>query len=154
VIRALDLTDVATAERVLVVQRLAYAVEASLIGFDGIPPLHEDLAGLMASTEHWLGRYSDDGELVAAVAYELPDPDTIEISRLVVDPAHARRGHGRALLDHLDELEPRAISLVSTGTANAPATSLYLSRGYRADGELEIAPGITITRFRRNLRRL
>jgi ribosomal protein S18 acetylase RimI-like enzyme len=152
VILALDLTDVATAERVLVVQRLAYAVEAALIGFDGIPPLHEDLAGLMASEEHWLGRYTDDGELVAAVAYELPDPETVAISRLVVDPAHARRGHGRALLDHLDFLEPRPVSLVSTGTTNTPATSLYLSRGYNADTELEIAPGITVTQFSRNLR--
>lgn len=149
-IRALDLADAAIAERVLVIQRLAYAIEAELIGFDGIPPLHEDLAGLMSSTELWLGRYSD-GELVAAVAYELPDRATIEISRLVVDPAHARRGHGRALLDHLDELEPRPTSLVSTGTANTPATSLYLSRGYTADSETEIAPGITITHFRRNL---
>lgn len=150
-IRALDLTDVATAERVLVVQRLAYTVEAELIGFDGIPPLHEDLAALAASSEYWLGRYAE-GKLVAAVAYELPDPDTIEISRLIVDPAHARRGHGRALLDHLDELEPRPVSLVSTGTANTPATTLYLSRGYIATNEVEIAPGITITQFHRNLR--
>jgi GNAT superfamily N-acetyltransferase len=151
VIRALDLTDPETAERVLVVQRLAYAVEAQLIGFDGIPPLQEDLKALMATEEHWLGRYVD-AELVAAVAYELPDPGTIEISRLVVDPAHARRGHGRALLDHLDELEPRPVSLVSTGTANTPATTLYLSRGYTATGQVEIAPGITITQFRRSLR--
>jgi ribosomal protein S18 acetylase RimI-like enzyme len=149
--KALDLTDAVTAERVLVVQRLAYAVEAELIGFDGIPPLHEDLAALVASSEYWLGRYSE-GELVAAVAYELPDPDTIEISRLIVDPAHARRGHGRALLDHLDQLEPRPVSLVSTGTANTPATTLYLSRGYTATGQVEIAPGITITQFRRALR--
>jgi GNAT superfamily N-acetyltransferase len=149
VIRALDLTDLATAERVLAVQRLAYAVEAELIGFDGIPPLHEDLAALMSSTEHWLGRYSDN-ELVAAVAYELPAADTVDISRLVVDPAHARRGHGRALLDQLDAIEPRPVSLVSTGTANAPATSLYLSRGYTAIGQVEIAPGVTITQFRRH----
>ena len=147
-IRALDLTDVATAERVLEIQHLAYAVEAELIGFDGIPPLHEDLAALMSSAELWLGRYSD-GDLVAAVAYELPNPETVEISRLIVDPAHARRGHGRALLDHLDDLEPRPVSLVSTGTANVPATSLYLSRGYAAGAEVEIAPGITITSFRR-----
>ncbi len=150
-IRALDLTDAATAERVLHVQRLAYAVEAELIGFDGIPPLHEDLETLMATKEYWLGRYVD-ARLVAAVAYELPDPETIEISRLVVDPAHARRGHGRALLDHLDELEPRPTSLVSTGTANTPATALYLSRGYTATGQVEIAPGITITQFSRGPR--
>lgn len=147
-IRALDLSDRAVAERVLAIQRAAYAVEAELIGFDGIPPLQEDLAGLMTSTEHWLGRY--DGEvLVGAVAYEFPDDATVEISRLIVDPAHARRGHGRALLDHLDQLEPRPVSVVSTGSANAPAVTLYKSRGYAEIGQVEVAPGIHITRFRR-----
>lgn len=147
-IRALDLADPETAKRVLVVQHLAYAVEAELIGFDGIPPLQEDLAGLMASTEHWLGRYEGD-TLVAAVAYEFPDESTVEISRLVVDPAHARRGHGRALLDHLDAVEPRPTSLVSTGSANHPATALYLSRGYTETGRTTIAPGVQVTHFSR-----
>ena len=113
-ITPLDLTDHTLAERLLQIQHAAYAVEAELIGFDGIPPLQEDLAGLMQSTEHWLGRY-DGSTLVGAVAYEFPDDDTVEIARLIVDPAHARRGHGKALLDHLDELEPRPTSQVSTG---------------------------------------
>ncbi|MGW1341455.1 GNAT family N-acetyltransferase [Kribbella sp. NPDC002412] len=147
-IRPLDLSDRALAERVLAIQRAAYAVEAELIGFDGIPPLQEDLDGLMASTEHWLGRYDGD-VLVGAVAYEFPDQDTVDISRLIVDPAHARRGHGRALLDHLDQLEPRPVSIVSTGTANTPAINLYKSRGYHETARIEIAPGVTVTQFSR-----
>ncbi|TDW70651.1 GNAT family N-acetyltransferase [Kribbella pratensis] len=147
-ITPLDLTDRTLAERLLHIQHAAYAAEAELIGFDGIPPLQEDLAGLMQSTEHWLGRY-DGSTLVGAVAYEFPDDDTVEISRLIVDPAHARRGHGRALLDHLDRLEPRPISLVSTGSANTPAVSLYKSRGYAEANRLEVAPGVFITQFRR-----
>jgi len=107
--------------------------------------LQEDLAGLMASTELWLGRY-DAETLVGAVAYEL-SPDVVEISRLIVAPAYARRGHGRALLDHLDELEPRPVSRVSTGSLNTPAVSLYLSRGYRVQSRLEVAPGVEITQF-------
>ena len=146
-IRPLDVTDRTLAGRLLEVQHAAYAVEAELIGFDGIPPLQEDLDGLMASTEHWLGRYDED-TLVGAIAYELSD-DEVEISRLIVDPAHARRGHGRALLDHLDKVEPRPVSLVSTGSANTPAVRLYTSRGYAAVAELEVAPGISITQFRR-----
>lgn len=148
VITALDITDRELAVRLLQVQHAAYAVEAGLIGFDGIPPLQEDLDGLMASTEHWLGVY-DDAQLVGAVAYELPDERTVEISRLVVDPAYARRGHGRALLDHLDEVEPRPVSEVSTGAANTPAVSLYASRGYTRIRDLEVAPGIYVTQFRR-----
>ncbi|MEV0794247.1 GNAT family N-acetyltransferase [Kribbella sp. NPDC050459] len=146
-ITPLDVTDRTLAERLLTIQHAAYAVEAELIGFDGIPPLREDLDGLMSSTEHWLGRY-EGTLLVGAIAYELSD-DTVEIDRLVVDPAHARRGHGRALLDHLDRVAPRPVSLVSTGSANTPAVALYTSRGYAAVAELEVAPGISITQFRR-----
>ena len=146
-ITPLDVTDRTLAERLLTIQHAAYAVEAELIGFDGIPPLQEDIDGLMSSTELWLGRY-DGTLLVGAIAYELFD-DTVEIDRLVVDPAHARRGHGRALLDHLDRVAPRAVSLVSTGSANTPAVALYTSRGYAAVAELEVAPGISITQFRR-----
>jgi ribosomal protein S18 acetylase RimI-like enzyme len=147
VIRRLDLSDRDLAQRLLEIQHRAYAAEADLIGFDGIPPLQEDLDGLMSSTEHWLGRY-DGAVLVGAVAYELED-DSVDITRLIVDPAHARRGHGRALLDHLDVLEPRRSSVVSTGTANTPAVNLYKSRGYREDGRTEIAPGVTVTHFKR-----
>ena len=46
VIEPLDLADPATAADVLRVQRAAYRVEAELIGFDGIPPLHEPLGGV------------------------------------------------------------------------------------------------------------
>lgn len=147
-IRPLDPADAGIAPRLLEVQHRAYAVEAALIGFDAIPPLQEDLAALMASTEHWLGCFTDD-LLVAAVAYEFPDHETVDITRLVVDPAHARKGHATALLDALDDLEPRGLSLVSTGTANAPAVNLYLSRGYRESEQIEIGPGVSITRFRR-----
>ncbi len=147
-ITPLDLTDRALAERLLTIQHAAYAVEAELIGFDGIPPLQEDLDGLMSSTELWLGRY-DGTHLVGAVAYELPDALTVEISRLIVDPAHARRGHGRALLDHLDRIEPRPVSLVSTGSANLPAVNLYKSRGYTETSRVPIAPGVQLTQFRR-----
>ncbi|NUR99927.1 MAG: GNAT family N-acetyltransferase, partial [Kribbellaceae bacterium] len=33
--------------------------------------------------------------------------------------------------------------------ANTPAVNLYLSRGYTKNGDVEVAPGIYITRFRR-----
>ncbi|TCC52292.1 GNAT family N-acetyltransferase [Kribbella capetownensis] len=147
-ISPLDLSDRTLVERLLAIQHAAYAVEAELIGFDGIPPLQEDLAGLMSSTEHWLGRYDGD-VLVGAVAYEFPDDDTVEISRLIVDPSYARRGHGRALLDHLDQQERRPTSLVSTGSANTPAVTLYKSRGYAETSRTTIAPGVQLTHFHR-----
>ena len=73
----------------------------------------------------------------------------------IADPKYAQPDSptpGTRTHVHLDALEPRPISLVSTGTANTPATTLYLSRGYTATGQVEIAPGITITQFRRDQR--
>jgi hypothetical protein len=49
-IQAFRLEDESLARRALEIQRLAYRVEADLIGFEGIPPLHESLEELRASS--------------------------------------------------------------------------------------------------------
>ena len=53
-VERLDLSDVETAVQVLQVQRAAYRVEAELIGFDGIPPLHESYEELIVSSMTFL----------------------------------------------------------------------------------------------------
>ncbi|HEU4965088.1 MAG TPA: GNAT family N-acetyltransferase, partial [Bacilli bacterium] len=62
-IRPLDLTDKKEAMQLLAVQIPAYRVEADLIGFDGIPPLHDTLETLQACGESFYGAFLD-GELV------------------------------------------------------------------------------------------
>jgi ribosomal protein S18 acetylase RimI-like enzyme len=116
------------AERLLELQRSAYAREAALIGFDGIPPLREDLPALLAARLRWLGRF-DGARLVGALAWEEHGPE-VEIARLVVDPADARRGHAAALIDELEARHPGAPLAVMTGAANAPALALYRGRGF------------------------
>jgi len=135
-------------DRLLELQRSAYAREAALIGFDGIPPLREDLPGLVAAGHRWLGRF-DGPLLVGALAWERHDGE-VELARLVVDPGHARRGHAAALLDELTARHPGAAMTVMTGAANAPALALYRSRGFAPTGdEVEVAPGVVIARLRR-----
>ena len=136
------------AERLLELQRSAYRREAALIGFDGIPPLREELPELLAAGLRWLGRF-DRAELVGALAWEA-GPEEVELSRLVVDPHHARRGHAGVLLDELTARHPDAPMAVMTGAANAPALALYRSRGFVPTGEeVEVAPGVAIARLRR-----
>ena len=142
----LDLTDAVRAREVLALQRAAYAVEAELIGFDGIPPLRESLDELMAAPERWLGLLDELG-VAAAVAYERLDAAEVEISRLVVAPRAFRRGYGRALVAAVLEREPADRYRVSTGTANAPAVALYTSMGFVPTGERSVAPGVTVTGF-------
>lgn len=135
----LDLTDDTVLHELWTVQRLAYAVEAEIIGFDGIPPLHESLEELRASGEIFLGLYDDEG-LAGAVSYQL-DGSTVDICRLVVHPRAHRRGVATQLLDAL----PDGPQTVSTGSKNEPALRLYRKRGFVEIGEREVAPGLSIT---------
>ena len=141
--------DPAKAERLLLVQRAAYAAEAELMGFDGIPPLHETLEEL-ASSEHqqWLGRF-DGATLVGGLAWEDDGAAGVTLSRLAVAPSAWRRGHGSALLDVFDERTAGRPAHVSTGSANAPALALYRRRGFADVGEEEVAPGVRLTRLLR-----
>jgi GNAT superfamily N-acetyltransferase len=140
-----DPTVAAVAERVVEIQLAAYAVEAALIGFDGIPQLHERAEDVQARDDlRWVGSYVE-GRLVALIAWERAG-DVLDIDRLAVDPAAARQGHGRRLVRAVPRNLP---TIVSTGTENDPAVGLYLSEGFVESGRTEVAPGIFTTQFHR-----
>ncbi|MCW3010209.1 MAG: Histone acetyltransferase [Solirubrobacterales bacterium] len=141
--------DPAKAERLLLVQRAAYAAEAELMGFEGIPPLHETLEELLgAEHQEWLGRF-DGPTLVGALAWEDDGDAGAIINRLVVAPTAWRRGHARALMEAFDARVAGRPVTVSTGSANAPALAFYARSGFRVLGEEEIAPGVGMTRLLR-----
>ncbi len=147
-ITSIDPTHDGTAERIVEIQRAAYAVEASLMRFDGIPQLTEAADEVRALSHlHWLGIHEDD-QLVAVLAYEIDD-GTIDIDRLAVDPSFARKGYGRRLVQAVPTDRP---AIVSTGSANDPAIRLYLGEGFSTTGETEVVPGIFTTQFHRDAR--
>ena len=148
---SLDLSDEPTASELLELQRRAYQVEAVLIGSDEIPPLRETLAELQASGETFLGlRLS--GALVGAISWR-SDGETIDLHRLVVDPAHFRTGVGSALVRCAVGAVPGARqAVVQTGAANEPALALYRREGFAETEQLEPLPGLRVTRFAKRLR--
>ncbi|WP_051807380.1 GNAT family N-acetyltransferase [Streptomyces sp. NRRL F-2664] len=149
-IRPLDLADDATARAVHRIAREAYAVEADLIGFDGIPALHESLAQMRAQPLHWVGAFSREGEPAGFLAWEEVPDGGIGIDRLCVAPAFFRRGVASGLLRHaLAELFPGRPVEVATGAANAPAVRLYESFGFVRGADFSPAPGLTMASFSR-----
>jgi 8-oxo-dGTP pyrophosphatase MutT (NUDIX family) len=84
---------------------------------------------------------------VGAIAWSFTEDGAVDIDRLFVEPAHGRRGHGAALVDTVLGFGRRTI--VSTGTANAPARALYDARGFAVVGERTVAPDVTVTRYER-----
>ncbi|MGH3864275.1 GNAT family N-acetyltransferase [Actinokineospora sp.] len=140
----LDLTDDATAAAVHAVGLRSYRVEADLIGFDGIPPLHESLADMRAQRLRWLGCRAD-GVPVAFIAWA--QDEVVDIDRLCVDPAWFRRGLATTLLRALLDRTTGDV-VVSTGAENTPAVSLYERAGFVRTGAVEPAPGLKIATFR------
>jgi ribosomal protein S18 acetylase RimI-like enzyme len=144
---ALDV-DEDVARDVLALQREAYAVEAALIGSDGIPALTETLEQLRAAGETWLGLFDAAG-LCGALAWQRLDDGTIDICRLIVAPRAFRGGVATALLDELDRRFPADPMIVSTGSANEPALRLYNRRGFHVVRQREAAPGLMVTELER-----
>ena len=124
----------------LAVQHAAYAIEAELIGFPGLPPAHETLAQLQGSGEElWL--CEEDGALLGAVGLER-SPEELLIARLFVAPPAFRQGVGTALVRKaLEEAAGRRVR-VGTAALNAPALALYERLGFRRASESEPAPGV------------
>jgi ribosomal protein S18 acetylase RimI-like enzyme len=147
-IAPLDLGDDATLAALVRLQRASYAVEADLIGASTLPPLAETPAQLRASGETFLGA-RPGGELAGAVSYKRGGA-TVDIHRLVVDPAAFRRGIASALLDALEQREADATHwTVGTGKGNAPALALYSRRGYAPVEERIVPGGVTWVRLER-----
>ncbi|MFB6822058.1 GNAT family N-acetyltransferase [Streptomyces virginiae] len=149
-IRPLDLSDDATATVVHRIGHAAYAVEAELIDFDGIPALGESLAEMRQTDLRWVGAFSENGALAGFLAWESEPDDGISIDRLCVDPAWFRRGVASLLLRHaLTELFPGRAVEVTTGAANAPAVALYQRLGFTRGPDFSPVPGLTMASFGR-----
>lgn len=145
-IRRLRIEDETTAQNVLSVQIPSYRVEAEIIGFDGIPPLYDTVERLMACGETFYGYFVAD-ELAGALAYKRAG-DVLDIHRMMVHPAHFRKGIASALLQYVLTAETGIRqAVVSTGAANQPAKDLYLRHGFIEVGQREVAPGVSISLF-------
>ncbi|WP_234320955.1 GNAT family N-acetyltransferase [Streptomyces katrae] len=147
-VRALDLAQDATATAVHRIGRAAYAVEAELIGFDGIPALRESLAQMREQPLHWLGAVAQDGSIAGFLAWQEEPDGSACIDRLCVSPAWFRRGAASLLLRHvLSELLPDRTVTVTTGAANTPALALYTRLGFTRGPDFSPTPGLTMAAF-------
>lgn len=147
-VHRLDLGDPAVLRRVWEIQRAAYAVEAELIGFDGIPALHESLDDLRRCGEELLGTGDENG-LLAAISWTVHEDGTVDICRLVVHPSGHRRGLASALLDALASEAPTHRTVVSTATANHPALALYRGRGFKEIEQRTVGGDLSLTLLER-----
>lgn len=141
---------IAPSAELLALQAAAYAVEAELLGDDRIPALHEDLAALSSAGLTWLG-VLEAGQLAGAVGF-VESPDGIDVHRLVVAPAAHRRGIGRALVEAVLARAGARHVIVATGRDNSPARALYERLGFAHLEDVEVLPGLWVSRYDGSIR--
>jgi ribosomal protein S18 acetylase RimI-like enzyme len=148
-----QITEPSFALEVYELQQLAYPIEAELIGLPSIPPLLDTPETLQACGEQFIGCVESE-QLVGAVSYKLVDEGegvTLDIHRMMVHPERFRRGIASRLLESVLAVPGIRKAIVSTGTRNTPAVSLYERYAFRPVGIVEIAPDVTITKFEQTL---
>lgn len=129
-IMLLSHVDLAVATQIHAIQMLAYRQEAALIGVESIPPLEWAVDVIQNSRATFLGAF-EHAELLGSVGVQPDDEDRgVNISSLVVAPAHQRRGVGRALLAAAIAASPRTEVTVQTSAKNSPALALYAEFGF------------------------
>ena len=149
-IQAIDIALQPEALRVLELQRVSYQIEADLIGTGLIPPLNETLGELQSCGEDFYGFFEDD-RLLGFISHKL-EGNVLDIHRVAVHPDAFKRGIARQLLEFVLKLEPSAARvIVQTGSLNLPACKLYLSFGFEILERKEVATGLELTLFAKNL---
>lgn len=141
-IEPIDITNLQQAEIVLSIQLVSYQVEAELIGFDDLPPLHDTAESLCSCGEQFYG-YRDNGAIVGAISFTLEE-DHLRICRMIVHPDHFRKGIGSQLLSYLCEHHSASRMVVTTGALNLPAINLYRKHGFELVREIEVMPGLSL----------
>ena len=99
-----------------------------------------DLLLLGDEQEDMIDRYLDRGTLhileddgVKAVCVVTDEGDgVLEIKNLAVDPAHHRKGYGRAMLDHIAQIYAQTHHTLQLGTGDSPLTvPFYENCGFK-----------------------
>lgn len=145
-IQIIDFQNNQVVKELFDLQRASYLVEATLIGFEEIPPLKESFEELMNCGETFLG-YFEGEELAGAISYTI-DGQELTICRTVVSPNHFRKGIAQKLLKAVEDTHTDIpVFKVSTGKDNYPAKNLYVKDGFTLVENIEVAPDFFISTF-------
>ena len=109
----------------------------------------EELARYRKAGTAWAA--VDSGDVPVAYAVAEPVDGNLHVEQVSVHPDHARRGIGRALLDHLaDQAAASGMpALTLTSFADVPWNAPYYARcGFRILDESTLGPGLRAVRRR------
>ncbi|MDF2927395.1 MAG: family acetyltransferase [Paenibacillaceae bacterium] len=153
-IRLIDLYEGNGMLELLALQMAAYVKEAEMIGLTDIPPLLESPASVRSRGEAHYGLY-EDNQLAGAVSLKLEHgglgrlemAPALRICRLMVHPAHLRRGVASRLIRYAiaaGQAEEAKYLTVSAVSVNEAALALYSRFGFITLAQHAAVHGLTL----------
>ena len=115
---------------ILQLQYLAYQSEAALFGSRDIPPLKQTLDEVIAEYQRGIILKMTEGAEIIGSVRAREQEGTVYIGKLMVHPAHQRKGYGSALLAAVEGCFPGKRYELFTSTRSTDNLRLYQKRGY------------------------
>lgn len=130
-------------EEILRLQYLAYQSEAALFGTQDIPPLKQTLDEVRGEFESGLilKMVSEDAKIIGSVRAR-ESGGVVYIGKLMVHPAHQRKGYGTRLLKAIEQRFPKRWYELFTSTKSVGNIRLYKSLGYNVFNEKGVGDGL------------
>ena len=130
-------------EEILRLQYIAYESEAALCGTRDIPPLKQTLEEIRGEYDSGviLKMVGDSGSIIGSVRAQEKD-GRVYIGKLMVHPAHQRKGYGTKLLKAIEQRFPKRWYELFTSTKSVGNIRLYKSLGYNVFNEKGVGDGL------------
>lgn len=139
------------AGEILALQKLAFLSEARLYNDYSIPPVTQTLDEMERDIANTTVLKATEGGSIIGSVRGAVDSGVCLVGRLVVHPAHQRRGIGMRLMAVMEERFARSCECfeIFTGHKSQGALSLYAKRGYLRYRAVPLHDGLTMVFLRK-----
>lgn len=137
--------ELADAEEIIQLQRLAYQSEAERYNDWLLPALTQTVESLQTEFAQQIILKAVEGDEIVGSVRAFMQQDFCKIGRLIVHPKHQRQGIGSQLLSSVEILHRQArLFELFTGSKSLDNIRLYQKHGYSISHSQQLSPGVEL----------
>jgi ribosomal protein S18 acetylase RimI-like enzyme len=125
----------------------SYVIEAKMLKAIDFPPLKRTISQFINSNSKFYAYYMKQN--IAGLIEINSNKSVTHIQSLVVYPKYFRQGIGRELVMFVLDTYTSVNFTVETGLDNYPAIKLYISLGFKEQGQWDTDHGVRKVRFKK-----